>query len=97
MWWPMPKRRELPMRTSETRYALLARLAWELRATRTTSQLVVPACGEHTLWVMGTAGRRDAVLATQCQNRWLLLWRGKELAAEALLEAAQAIAAAVTA
>jgi hypothetical protein len=85
------------MRTSETRYTLLVRLAWELRATRTTSQLVVPACGEPTLWVLGTAGRRDAVLATQFQNRWLLLWRGTELDAERLPEAAQAIAAAVTA
>jgi hypothetical protein len=87
------------MTTSETRYALLARLAWELRAPRTTSQLVVPAGGdgEPTLWVMRTAGRRDAVLATQCQNRWLLLWRGTELDAERLPEAARAIAAAVTA
>ncbi|MCW2917893.1 MAG: hypothetical protein JWN52_5961 [Actinomycetia bacterium] len=82
------------MTTSETRYALLARLAWELRATRTTSQLVVPAHGEPTLWVMGT-DRRDAVLATQCQNRWLLLWRGTEMDADRLPAVAQAIAAAV--
>jgi hypothetical protein len=46
---------------------------------------------------MGAVGRGDAVLATQFQNRWLLLWRGTELDAERLPEAAQAIAAAVTA
>ena len=85
------------MTTSETRYALLARLAWELRATRTTSQLVLPAYGEPMLWVIGSAEHRDAVVATQYQNRWLLLWRGTELDADRLPEMAQAIAAALAA
>jgi hypothetical protein len=82
------------MTTSETRFALLGRLAWELRGISVTSLLVVPASGEPVLWVMGNGGRRDAVLAVPRPEKWQLLWRGRELeVADALQTIARAVAA----
>ncbi len=85
------------MRASETRFELLVRLAWELRAVPATSLLVVPGNGEAVLWVMGTRGRREAVLAVLRVDRWLLLWRGTELDPAQMPEAALRIALGVAA
>ncbi|MGI8333977.1 hypothetical protein ACRYCC_28840 [Actinomadura scrupuli] len=91
------KKGEPPVTITETRYALLARLAWELRAAGTTTHLTLPASGEPMLWVVEGPDRRDAVVATQYLNRWVLLWRGTELDADHLPRMAQAIVAAVSA
>lgn len=85
------------MQISETRHALLARLAWELRVLRVGSVLVVSGRGETVLWVLGHGGRKDAVLAVHHPGRWRLLWRGTELDARSPADAARHIAAAVTA
>ncbi|GAA4622388.1 hypothetical protein GCM10023196_014380 [Actinoallomurus vinaceus] len=85
------------MQMSKTRYALLVRLAWELRATPVTSLLVVPGHGEAVLWVLGRGGRKEAVLAVPRPDRWRLLWRGVELDVASVPEAARRIAAAVAA
>ncbi len=84
------------MQISRARYVLLVRLAWELRAVPVGSILVVPCRGEAVLWVLGRWGRKEAVLAVPRPDRWRLLWRGTELDAEALPEAARVIAAAVS-
>jgi hypothetical protein len=62
-----------------TRYALLVRLAWELRSIRTSSMLVIPGHTEPVLYVPVPGGGMDAVLAGQDRQRWRLLWRGTEL------------------
>jgi hypothetical protein len=85
------------MQISQTRYALLVRLAWELRATPVTSLIVVPGHREAVLWVLGKDGRKEAVLAVPRPDRWRLLWRGVELDAASVPEAARRIAAAVAA
>lgn len=83
------------MQISETRHALLARLAWELRAVRVGSVLVVSDHGETVLWVLGR-DRKEAVLALHRPDRWRLLWRGAELDGRHPANAARHIAAAVT-
>lgn len=85
------------MQISETRHALLARLAWELRAVRVGSVLVVSGHGETVLWVLGRGGRKEAVLAVHRPDRWRLLWRGAELDGRRPADAARHIAAAVAA
>ena len=85
------------MHISKTRYTLLVRLAWELRAVPVTSLLVLPGHGEAVLWVLGRDGRKEAVLAVPRPDRWRLLWRGAELDAESVPEAARRIAATIAA
>jgi hypothetical protein len=77
---------------NERRYALLARLVWELRAVPVSSWLVMPHRKEPVLYVLTPDGRRDAVLAVQREARWRLLWRGQELDTENLHAAARRIA-----
>lgn len=85
------------MQISETRHALLARLAWELRVVRVGSVLVASGHGETVLWVLGRGGRKEAVLAVHHPDRWRLLWRGTELDGRRPADAARHIAAAVAA
>ncbi|GAA3977489.1 hypothetical protein GCM10023085_69890 [Actinomadura viridis] len=80
------------MRPCETRYALLVRLAWELRAIPATAVLVFPYYGEPVLYVPRRDGRAEPVLAAQRGGRWLLVWRGGELDAGRLGTAARRIA-----
>lgn len=85
------------MGSSEARYGLLVRLAWELWGVPANSLLVVTGGCEAVLWVLGPGGRREAVLAVPRGECWRLLWRGYELDAERLAEAARRIAAGVAA
>jgi hypothetical protein len=74
----------------ETRFLLLVRLAWELRAVSATAVLVVPYYAEPVLYVGD--GAREPVLAVQHGGHWLLVWRGCELATERLAAVARRIA-----
>ncbi len=75
-----------------TRFGLLVRLAWELRAATASTVLVFPFYSEAVLYVPCRNGRREAVLAVQRDGRWLLVWRGGELEADRLRDAARRIA-----
>ncbi|GAA3939593.1 hypothetical protein GCM10023085_21260 [Actinomadura viridis] len=81
------------MAPSEMRYALLAGLAWRLWTVSLGCWLVFPERAEPVLFVRCRDRRRDPVLAVERGQTWLLLWRGLELNASGLDEAARRIAA----
>ncbi|MFC9976485.1 hypothetical protein ACFVH6_36870 [Spirillospora sp. NPDC127200] len=80
------------MAPSEARYALLVRLAWELRAVPASSFIVLPYHAEPVLYVPCRDGRREPVLAVQSDGQWRLVWRGTELDIERLDVTARRIA-----
>ncbi|WP_344596900.1 hypothetical protein [Actinomadura vinacea] len=80
------------MAPCETRYGLLVRLAWELRAVPVTTVLVLPYHAEPVLFVPRWDGRREPVLAVRRTERWLLIWRGHEIEADRLGALARRIA-----
>ncbi len=80
------------MPPSEARYALLVRLAWELRAIPASTLLVFPYHAEPVLYVPCRDGHHEPILAVCLSGRWRLVWRGTELAAERLHDAARRIA-----
>ncbi len=86
------------MTVGETRFALLVRLAWELRGVPVSSYLAVPVNGEPVLFVPRRRGTRLVVLVAQRGRAWRVLWDdGQEADARRLDVAARQIAAAVAA
>ncbi|XVQ13910.1 hypothetical protein ACQP1W_15630 [Spirillospora sp. CA-255316] len=81
------------MAPSEMRYALLAGLAWRLWTGSLGCRLEFPRCAEPVLYVRCGDGRWEPVVAVECGHAWLLLWRGAEVDAARLDEAARTIAA----
>ena len=80
------------MAPCQTRYVLLVRLAWELRAIPASPLLVFPYFAEPVLYVPCRNGHHEPVLAVQYDGRWRIVWRGCDLDAERLSVAAKRIA-----
>lgn len=80
------------MAPSEMRFALLVRLAWELRAVPVSCWLVLRGDGEPVLFVRDEDGDRRAVLVGECHDSWRVMWCGEELGTAQLDVTARTIA-----
>jgi hypothetical protein len=86
------EREEMAMTPCETRYAILVRLAWELRSQGIASYIMVPSERTPLVSILERFGHHNMVLVGQHGERWYVVWRGRELDAADLRAAARSIA-----